>query len=318
MTISIILAVLGIVATVLFGIWAVHVVIRRRYPGEITFVVNDCIGLFDTIVKNFPELAVLYQEEPVSHGLVLLKGTFLNSGKKDITPEMVENKITLNLPEDFKWLAAKTVGSSPNVYASVVAEPNSLRFSTSLFRCQEYFKFEALAELPVPDKDNSIKAKLVTNISPSHRIADTGKIREVSLPTEPYAKRRFLKRIIMPSFMILLGLALLVILLFKGLPAKLLFQIPQQDGSVAEVTAKPCRDGTIHIKSKAHDIDEKVEAERFFSRSDIRPKIVPDPLSKYLILTTLLLYVILPVVIMSLAVSKQRKWRRLRKQIGLD
>lgn len=317
MTIPTILTVLGILATVLFGIWAV--VIRRRYPGEITFVVEDCIGLFDTIVKNFPELAVIYQEKPISHGLVLLKGTFLNSGKKDITPEMVEDQITLNLPEDFKWLAAKTVGASRNVNASVETEPNSLRFSTSLFRCQEYFKFEVLAEVPVLDNDNSINKKLTTNISPSHRIADTGKIRKVSLPAESYTKRRLLWRIMVPaSLMIVLGVIMCSVVFFRGLPVVMLFQVPQQDGSVAEVTVKPYRNGTIRIKDKAHDIDEKVKAESFFSRSDISPKIIQDPLGKYAIIITLFIYIISPIVIISIILGGQRKWRRLRKRIGLN
>jgi hypothetical protein len=107
------------------------------------------------------------------------------------------------------------------------------------------------------------------------------------------------------------------ITLFMGLPAKLHFQIPQQDGSVAEVTAEPLRDGRIHIRSKTHAIDDKVDAEVFFSRSDIRPKIVPDPQAKYIIVL-LLLYVIVPIVMVCVAVGEQRKWRRLRKQIGLE
>lgn len=316
MNISIILTVFGILATVLFGIWAV--VIRRRYPGEITFVVEDCIGLFDTIVKNFPELAVLYQEKPVSHGLVLLKGTFLNSGKKDITPEMVEDKATLNLPDNFKWLAVKIVAQSPNVRACVEVEPNLLRLSTGLFRCKEYFKFEALAEVPVPDKNNSINKNLLTNIRTSHRIADTGKIRKVSLPVETFTKQMFCWRIAIPSGFMIAGVILFVILFLKGLPGVILYQVPQQDGSIAEVRIKPYRDGTIHIKSRTHDIDERVKAEKFFSQSNIRPEIVPDPINKYLIVVTLFMYIIFPIIIMSVTLGGQRKWKRLRKLIGLN
>lgn len=100
MTVGTALGIVSILATVVFGIWGLYVVVRRKYPGGLTLVVDDCIGLFDTIVKNFPDLAVLYHEQPVSHGLVLFKGTFLNSGTKDITPEMVETPITLALPKD--------------------------------------------------------------------------------------------------------------------------------------------------------------------------------------------------------------------------
>ncbi len=318
MNILTILAILGILATVLFGVWGVYVIIRRRYPGQITLIVDDCIGLFDTIVKNFPDLSVLYQEKPVSHGLVLFKGTFLNSGKKDITPEMVENKITLELPEDFKWLAAKTITSSPNVQSSVEIDSNSLLLSTGLFRCQEYFKFEALAEVPVSDKDESIKANLLSEIKPTHRIADTGKIRKLLLPPEVYTKLRIFKRIIPLCILLLVGFFLFGSIFFKGYPAKLHFQIPQQDGSVAEVTAKPLIDGRIHIRSKTHDIDDKVEAKVFFARSDIRPKIVPDSFAKYVIVLSIITYIILPIIILSVTLGEKRKWRRLRKQIGME
>jgi len=172
-----VVAVLGILATVLFGFWGMYVVIRRRYPGEVTFVVEDCIGLFEPIVKNFPGLAVLYQAEPVSHGLVLLKGTLHNTGHKDIIPEMVGKSITLHVPEDFKWLAAKIVDSSPDVHASVEEDPTSLRFATGLFRCEEYFRFEALAEVPFSDSDQSIERRLLTPLKLSHRIPAARAIR---------------------------------------------------------------------------------------------------------------------------------------------
>src|SRR5437773_5069061 len=107
-----VLGVLGILATVLFGIWAVVLAIKHRYPGRITLVRESCIGLFDAIVKNLPELRVLYNDAPVGKGLVLLKCAFVNSGSKDITAEMTEQRLALNLPTDHRWLAARIVGNS--------------------------------------------------------------------------------------------------------------------------------------------------------------------------------------------------------------
>ena len=156
MTIPTMLTVLGIAATTLFGIWGVYIVTRKRYPGEITLVVDKSIPLFDTIVKNFPALSLLYQSEPISHGLVLLKGTFLNSGKKDITPQMAEKKITLGLPENFKWLAAKIITSSPNVQASVETDVQELRFSTHFFRCLVLQRYKSSSEVMLPADDTSV------------------------------------------------------------------------------------------------------------------------------------------------------------------
>lgn len=318
MNISTALTIIGIVATVLFGIWSLVIVIRRRYPGEITFLIENCIGLFDTIVKNFSELKVLYQEKPVSQGIVLLKGTFLNSGKKDIASEMVEKEITLGLPEDFKWLAAKTVGSSPNMKTSVEVEPNSLRFSTGLFRCQEYFKFEALAEIPIPPANKSIENKLETGISPSHRIADTGKIRVVSLPSDQNDAKDSRPSIISSFIFLFISIVLGIFAYFYKPPSKLNFLITQKDGSIIEVAAEPRQDGTIHIESKIHNINERVDAKKFFSRSDIQPKIVPDNEQKHSIFSLVLLLIIFLIITLFFDLRNYCKRKRLRKQINLD
>lgn len=98
---------IGIVITFIFGIWGIVVVVRRRYPGEITYVKESYIGLFDSIVKNLPELSVLYNDKPVGQGLVLVKGAILNTGSKDITESMIEKKISLTLPDEFRGLLQK-------------------------------------------------------------------------------------------------------------------------------------------------------------------------------------------------------------------
>src|ERR1035437_1972556 len=121
MTTPNVLSALGIFTTVVLGVWCLIVALHRRYPGEISFVRDPYLGLFDSIVKNLPELSVQYDGKPVSPGLVLVKGALLNSGAKDITVPMVEGPLTFHLPEGFRWVMAKIVGTSPNVKASVVA-----------------------------------------------------------------------------------------------------------------------------------------------------------------------------------------------------
>ena len=55
------LTIVGILISLCFGAWGVFLALGRRYPGEITFVKEEAIALFDAIVKNLPELAVLYR-----------------------------------------------------------------------------------------------------------------------------------------------------------------------------------------------------------------------------------------------------------------
>lgn len=110
MNTSDILTILGIMATLAFGVWGIIIVIRHRYPGQLTYVKESNIAPFDSIVRNLPELAVFYNDAPVGEGLVLVKGAILNSGRKDITDSMVEQKLTFVLPSGFRWLTAKLVG----------------------------------------------------------------------------------------------------------------------------------------------------------------------------------------------------------------
>ncbi|TSA47523.1 MAG: hypothetical protein D4R56_02065 [Deltaproteobacteria bacterium] len=146
-----ILAVVSIAATVVLGVWGIYLMIKRKYPGQITFVQESCLGLFDSIVKNMPELSVQYQGTPVGEGLVLLKGAFLNTGSKDISESMVVEKVSISLPENFRWLTAKVVSTSPKVQAHVAVSDSSVVLDTGLFRCREYVSFEALAIVPTED-----------------------------------------------------------------------------------------------------------------------------------------------------------------------
>lgn len=190
-----ILAIISITATIILGLWGIYLMVKRKYPGEITFVRESCLGLFDSIIKNMPEIAVQYKGLPVGEGLVLLKGSFLNTGSKDISEAMVEEKVSISLPEQFRWLTAKVVSASPNVQAKVAILDRSVVLETGLFRCGEYIRFEALVEVPTKDpqgKTESIKERLIKALTINHRIADTQKIkREDLLFLNKNARRSF-------------------------------------------------------------------------------------------------------------------------------
>jgi hypothetical protein len=315
-----VLGVLGILLTTGFGIWGLVIVLRRRYPGEITLVVGDCIGLFDAIVKNFPDLAILYHNKPVSHGLVLFKGTFLNSGQKDITADMVEGRLHIALPDGYKWLSAIIVQSSENVSAAVTKRGDALEFATGLFRRGEYLRFEALAEIPVSleaDKRQSISSKLIDGLKPAHRIADTTKVRTIRLLSSPIEKRRFRTRIGLAISAVLAGLIITGITFVHGVPQDIHFLIPDDRGNATEVSVKPNADGSVRITSNDESIDTIVSADQFFLRADIKTKIVPDPAAKYIFLFMVTAYVLLPITYLTLKLNGQRKLTRLRCQIGL-
>jgi hypothetical protein len=195
MTMSDILGAAGILATVVFGVWGLVVVLRRHYPGEISFVREPNLALFETIVKNIPELTAEYNKKPVGPGLVLVSGALLNSGTKDISEPMVEGKLTFSVPDGFKWLTGKIVGASPNVKSSLAVEDRNLTFSTGLFRCSEFLRFQAIVEVPMsaPEgalhSDANITKRLDEAIKIEHRIADTRAVVIIDLPARQRRQR---------------------------------------------------------------------------------------------------------------------------------
>jgi len=188
MGVSPVLAVLGILVSLGFGAWGVFLALRHRYPGEITFVREQIIALFHAIVKDLPDLAVLYRGAPVGPNVVLLRGSFVNTGTKDISPSMTEGSLTLSLPEGSKWLSASVMSCSPHVKASLsVPYPNAIVLASGLLRCKEFIRFQALAELVTPEASagpsvaDSVERQLERSLRFEHRIQDTRRVRSVEL-----------------------------------------------------------------------------------------------------------------------------------------
>lgn len=119
MDVQTVLAIIGITVTLLLGVWALVISFRYNKGVEITYIEDQCIALIDDIIQSFSGLNITYGDEIISDNLVLLKGYFINTGKKDISHNMVEENITINLPIGFEWVDCKVVDSSKSLKASV-------------------------------------------------------------------------------------------------------------------------------------------------------------------------------------------------------
>lgn len=69
MELGTVFGILGVLVTVIFGSLGIYGVAKRRYPGQISLVIEDCLGLFESIVKHFPDLTVSYKNNPVGEGI---------------------------------------------------------------------------------------------------------------------------------------------------------------------------------------------------------------------------------------------------------
>lgn len=172
------LTVVGTIATVVFGIWAILIAKKRAYPGEITFLHDRSIRLFDDITGSLPQVTVSYKGEPVKKNLTLIKGFLVNTGTKDITKEMVETPLTFELVDGYRWLEASAKFSSNLEERAKIINSKIVEFSLGLFRYDEFLRFEGLIEV-------SEGKKWGGTIMTHHRIADTADIKWKKVPEKP-------------------------------------------------------------------------------------------------------------------------------------
>lgn len=184
-----IIAVLGILATTIFGVWAIAAAFRFNRSVRITYALDQIIALTDDITQNFQDLGVTFRGEPVSANLVLLKGYLINTGRRDISREMVEDKISLNVPADFEWVDCKVSATSPSLQSEAqLKSAQEVEFTTGLWKRKEYMKFEALAKVPLleADPENSPYEKSTHRLRQAiyftHRIADSDRIEHTRVP----------------------------------------------------------------------------------------------------------------------------------------
>ena len=321
MTISTILAVVGVIVTVFFGGWGVYVVIKRRYPGRIVLIKEASLGLFDSVVKNLPELSIRYRDVPVSEGLVLFKGALINNGAKDITLEMVEEELAVNLPEGFKWLTAKVVSVSPKVEAQLRVSAQRITFETGMFRSGEHIRFEALAEVPVskgttPKGAAPMGKQLEEALRVTHRIADTQKVEMVEVSATPQSGKRLRALKILTGGCLAVMVAYGVSFYVKGWPAAVNFLMPVEDEKTVEVSIVPKSDGTLAVRGVREGYRESIEAPDFFQKDGLIARVVQKPGAKYQFVLLIFAYLAFPSVLWIMYYLEERKMRRFRKLLS--
>ncbi|MHB8798254.1 MAG: hypothetical protein ACYDBY_07315 [Thermoanaerobaculia bacterium] len=315
------LAWLGVVATVIFGAASVYLVLRRRYPGRLAFLVEKEISLFEDIARNLPELSVAYDGKPVSETLVLLRAVVLNRGDKDITAEMAARPLELALPEGFVWRTARLVRTSADVRATAtIADPRRLLLDLGLFRRDEHLTLEAVAEVPaLSGKQNKARGRgavLSDAITFHHRIADTAPVETGAFPSPPRPAERRQVIAMLINVVVMLGIVLLA--RFFSQNGEFRFLLDQSGQPVAR-QASPYRDRRVQLEREAEHPKSIISLEEFQSRLK-GVVIVPSTAEKRLLSLVALagvatLLFALPVLV---AWRRSREYRRLLESPATD
>jgi hypothetical protein len=250
MDISSILGMTGLLATIIFGAASVYLVIRKRYPGKISFVIDREIALFEDIVRNLPELSVTFNGSPVSDNLVLIRFYLINTGEQDIAPPLVHQNLQAHLPNGYSWRTAKVVAHSKYVESQVdIVSPSTLAFNLGLFRRDEHVAVEAVAEVPARNEEKSRRNQLQNAISFDHRIADTSAVRSQAMPITMTRRRKAIA-IVAPIYFSLCVAIPFMLSLKEG---QFHYRHHSHDGGTEEFTAQPKSDGTVELCNIQND-----------------------------------------------------------------
>jgi hypothetical protein len=169
--------IIGIIGLIIGVIQLYEMYKKKRYPGKIVLAKQGIFSLFDSIVKNFPTIAIQYKNTPIEDTLIYFKASLVNIGDIDIKEAMIDLPITLELPEGLIWAEAKSTKKSENLTCKIdIQNGKKLIFNISLFKIDEFIEFDALIQLA----DISQRYE-IDNMKISHRIADTQEIEKTNI-----------------------------------------------------------------------------------------------------------------------------------------
>ena len=274
MSTEIIWSVLSIGVSAIFGIIGLYLTLKSKYPGGITFVNEQTIELFDAIGKTLDKLEVTYNGDSVNENLVLLNGAFINFGKIDISQEMVEKPISLMLPTGYKWLTAKVVGSAGTVKAKLkVSSDREILIETGLFRCKEFVKFHALAQVPNDDTEKSISDKLREVLTFTHRITNTKKIDEMEIKNEETNKKDLKGNILLFGLMLFFIIVMSLIMVGIDSYKKIVFPYEISPSKTELVRIRTYSDELVKISSIQSGFEKKIRFQDFLKGIKGEPKL---------------------------------------------
>lgn len=171
-----VLEILGLIATIVFGILSIDLFKRKRRPCKLTYFPSEAINLYRNLAMGFDNLEILKDKQPIKNNIVYLSGVFASNGDMDITGD--NHVVSMHLPEGCKWMGVKVGNSTKGINAKFYVnedDPRNATLSFDLFRVKEYINLQALVEYEDVKAMSSLY-NLHRDITFSHRIENTGDV----------------------------------------------------------------------------------------------------------------------------------------------
>lgn len=269
---SLLLTIIGLIATFVFGFLSIDLFKRKRYPGKVTFVKQSSISLFNSIVKNFDEISILFEQKPIKENLIYIKGCFINDGDIDIEGEKIEKPISVTIPENYNWVNCKITDTSSDLKCGYqIKDAKTLQFEFGLFRKNEFYQIEAIIEAT---EDKEKHDSIFEELKFTHRISQTQKIIVTNLLSENEMKRRKgrIKRNLWVTGLQLLVPTIVSIILFVFLKsAELHYKEVGTANTTIEYKATPKRDNTVELEDIATGEEKTISIVEFQDKNKYSP-----------------------------------------------
>lgn len=198
---------IGILATILVGIWGIRFSKILSVKKKLSFFNKGVIPLFKSVVKDLDELEIKYKGDTIKKNLMIFKGTFYNSGNADIDKNTIYKPVSVILPDGYYWRNVSIEDKSDSVNVTFEIENNILFFRWDIFQKEEMFTFESIVEyLPNEDiiKDSYLEIEMfIKRIKFAHRITDLPSVKIENNTTDLFHKFFIKPLLFIPVFLML-------------------------------------------------------------------------------------------------------------------
>ena len=144
---QLVLAIIGIVIALFFGIFSLwsHRV-SRRIAG-LKFENKECYSLFKNDVNRL-NIQLNYNKAPISNNLILLKAHLMNYGNLDIDKTTIHSPLKIISPEHFKWLESVIIKYPEGATTDIkVLNEKEIQIGWDLLKAEETIVIEDLADI---------------------------------------------------------------------------------------------------------------------------------------------------------------------------
>lgn len=311
------LAILGIIATILIGYWGVRLTTKTRRTVSLAFVEREFIPLFRTIIKNFNALEIKYKNKPITENLVLIKTSLVNDGNTDIDKSMIYKSITIDLPKKFKCIEQIITEKSENVNASISSNNNEVVIEWDLLKKDEYISFDLLVEINTDkDQETQTEKNNLEYYKIDQRITNLKEIKKYIIDfhdNEKISKSRMIKKKFISWMFIIIGIVFSLAMLFKPERKFSLNYYLGQSELKHELKITPVNILELKLESKIDSLKTTIPVTRLKEKYDINFGIKKESFSFYIVLSYGLLLLISGLLL--LLIQKQPEREKTLKRI---